>query len=394
MERVTLTGFGPIERADVAFGHLTVLVGPQASGKSLLLQTLKAVVDMDAVVDALKRHGYHWADRPKFLAELVFGEGMGDVVRPSTRIGWNGVPWSLRDAADASWSKRGRRDARVFFIPAQRVLTIQEGWPRPFTAFEVGAPFVVKQFSEDLRRLLEEGLGGNALFPAPRRWRQELRSRVSDGIFHGASVEVDGSRLRKRIVLRTAQAADPLPFMSWSAGQREFIPLMLGLYWLLPSQGASRRGKLEWAVVEEPEMGLHPKAITAVALLLLDLLKRGYRVAISTHSPHLVELVWALRSIRGASPARYCEGFARLFGLSPGPSVDQLARSVRDKRIRVYYLGHHGSEGVRSKDISALDPMDPDPDVAGWGGLTDFAERAGDVVAAYAPPPVLPFRGT
>ncbi|HRI68301.1 MAG TPA: hypothetical protein PK156_28925 [Polyangium sp.] len=38
MKRLRVTGFGPIRQADVKFGDLTVLVGPQASGKSLFVQ--------------------------------------------------------------------------------------------------------------------------------------------------------------------------------------------------------------------------------------------------------------------------------------------------------------------------------------------------------------------
>jgi hypothetical protein len=37
-------------------------------------------------------------------------------------------------------------------------------------------------------------------------------------------------------------------------------------------------------------------------------------------------------------------------------------------------------EMVRSKDISSLDPDDPNDAVSGWGGLTEFSSRFGDVV--------------
>lgn len=101
---------------------------------------------------------------------------------------------------------------------------------RPFTAFDVGAPNVVKRFSEDLRRVVEEGLGGDTVFPAPRRWKREIRELVSDAIFHGSVVKIDRAQLRKPIVLQADSSKDLLPFMSWSAGQREFMLLLLGLY--------------------------------------------------------------------------------------------------------------------------------------------------------------------
>ncbi|MEZ4238999.1 MAG: AAA family ATPase [Myxococcota bacterium] len=379
--RLTVQHLGPVAQADLALGDLTILVGPQASGKSLLLQAFNAVEDLDAVVDALKRHGYHWEQSPSDLVELLFGEGMRGLVSPRTEIVVDGEPWDLTAEAQARWSKRGRKGSRVFYMPAQRVLTLQEGWPRPFTAFDVGVPFVVKQFSEDLRRLLEEGLGGDALFPAERRWKREIRELVSDAIFQGAKVKVDPSRLRKRIVLEVGADGDQLPFMSWSAGQREFIPLMLGLYWLMPTQATPRRQSIEWVIVEEPEMGLHPRAITALALALLDLLKRDYKVVLSTHSPHLLELVWAMNELR--THADFPDALCELFGVRPTAALREVGEAVLGKQTRVYALGH-GAGGAVAKDISSLDPGHPDPDVAGWGGLTDFAERAGDVVARKA----------
>jgi len=36
MKKISLRSFGPIYRGEIKFGDLTILVGPQASGKSLL----------------------------------------------------------------------------------------------------------------------------------------------------------------------------------------------------------------------------------------------------------------------------------------------------------------------------------------------------------------------
>lgn len=371
--KLRVRDLGPIRSADIDLGDLTVLVGPQASGKSVVLQLLKAIVDIDAVVEALKLHGFHFKSREDFV-ELMFGEGMRGLVGPKTEIEVDGQAWDFKEAADAAWSKRGRQGPRLFYVPAQRVLTIQEGWPRPFTAFPSDTPFVVKQFSEDIRRLLEE-MEESQVFPA-FRWKKEIRDLVAASVFHGAKVNVDRERVRKRLILDFGP--HQIPFLSWSAGQREFIPLMLGLYWLTPAQATPRRQHLEWAVIEEPEMGLHPAAIDAVSLLMLDLLKRGYRVVLSTHSPHLLELVWALTRVQQRLAERP-EMIARLFKLEAGAGLKEIGRSLAKKRMVVHHLGHTPA-GVYSKDISSLDPASLDPDVAGWGGLTDFAERAEGLV--------------
>ena len=40
-----LTNFGPIKNLNIQLGDLTILLGPQASGKTLFLQMLKLLVD-------------------------------------------------------------------------------------------------------------------------------------------------------------------------------------------------------------------------------------------------------------------------------------------------------------------------------------------------------------
>jgi len=77
--------------------------------------------------------------------------------------------------------------------------------------------------------------------------------------------------------------------MVWSAGQREFVPLLLGLYWFASPTKVKRRGGIRWVMIEEMEMGLHPKGIEVMLFIILDLLWRGYRVCLSTHSPHVLD---------------------------------------------------------------------------------------------------------
>ncbi len=55
--RLSIEHFGPLRCIDVAFGDLTVIVGPQATGKSIFLETLKLVIDRDAIHAMFARHG-------------------------------------------------------------------------------------------------------------------------------------------------------------------------------------------------------------------------------------------------------------------------------------------------------------------------------------------------
>jgi hypothetical protein len=150
----------------------------------------------------------------------------------------------------------------------------------------------------------------------------------------------------------------------------------MGFYWLLPPTKVSRRQDVEWVVIEEPEAGLHPNAISAVLLLILDLLARGYRVCLSTHSPHVLDVVWALKVIREhqAPSVRILD----LFNARKTDPMKELADEVFGKIARVYYFDQKTG---RTHDISGLDPGSEEASEAGWGGLSEFSGHVADVVA-------------
>ena len=58
MNELKVENFGPIGKAHVEFGDLTILVGAQASGKSLFLELLKLLEDKEAIVETLKKYNY------------------------------------------------------------------------------------------------------------------------------------------------------------------------------------------------------------------------------------------------------------------------------------------------------------------------------------------------
>src|SRR5690349_11920854 len=162
-----LNDVGPIRRAQVHFGDLTVLVGPQATGKSILLELLKLVLDRDSIFRTLRRYGFEWEGRWEDFSTLYFGEGTSRLWKPAeSRMKWNGksidVKQFVRRQADRSAPSIPSAE-RCFFVPAQRVLALsREGWLRPFADYKVGDPYVLRDFSEKLRVQME-ALGSNAL---------------------------------------------------------------------------------------------------------------------------------------------------------------------------------------------------------------------------------------
>jgi hypothetical protein len=371
--KLLLENIGQIRKAEVTFGDLTVLVGPQATGKSIFLQFLKLLVDSGHVLAELKRYGLDWGREVKAFFDIYFGEGMGMAWRPKeSRVTLNDTDIDLRELVS-----RQRKDKAesLFFIPAQRVLALRDGWPRPFTDYNSGDPFAVREFSEKLRLMMEQEFRlTSQIFPQSKRLKREFLNALQKTVFSNFGLAVDKYRSQKRLVLGDQDTT--LPYMVWSAGQREFVPLLLGLYWLLPPTKVQRRASLEWVVIEELEMGLHPQAIEVTLLLVLDLLARGYKVCLSTHSAHVLELVWALRVFQEhhAKP----EDLLDLFKTQKSQPMLKLAQEVLGKSAKVYYFEQ---EAGKTRDISKLDPGSSTDFEAGWGGLSEFSGRVADVVA-------------
>lgn len=125
-------------------------------------------------------------------------------------------------------------------------------------------------------------------------------------------------------------------------------------------------------------MGLHPEVILAVMAVVLDLLRRGYRVVLSTHSPAVLDVQWVLKRL-GELHAPTSDVRELLDPRSSTPT-DQLATRALEIDSRAYYCRRDGIV----KDISALDPGTMDEDESGWGGLTGFSSRTGRVLARAA----------
>jgi hypothetical protein len=376
-ERIAVSNIGQIKNADVTFGDLTVFVGPQATGKSIFLQLLKLVVDAPSVQSELKHFGIDWEGKLDNLLELYFGEGMSGIWQEgSSKLKVDGKDVKLETYAKGL--KRKNKDARLFFVPAQRVMSLRDGSTQPFGVYRSGDPFVLREFSEKLHQLVQNEFGRSpALFPQANRLKKAERDLLAQNIFGGFDLKTSLVKMQKQFVLSKPGEENGLPYLVWSAGQREFVPLLLGFYWLMPPSKVTRRSTLDWVVIEEMEMGLHPNAISAVFVLVLDLLSRGYRVSLSTHSPHVLDIIWALQFIKKKSGDH--RDVLEIFDLPTGDTV-KLAKDVLNKELKVYYFGRDG----HVSDISNLDPGSENETESGWGGLTEFSSHVGDVVAKVA----------
>jgi len=363
-----------IDRVEIEFGDLTVLVGPQAAGKSLVLQTWKLALDSGEIVQALRGAGLLLGNEGE-LIDAYFGEGMRQAWTDATRVLVNGKPLKLRKASSFPPDQPGK----VFLRAAHRALLMSEGWPAPFMRLKADTPTVARLFSQSLYERFTGNEAGD-LFPVERRLKASIRNLIDEAVFHGGRVQLQKAGLQTRLALRYGRTQ--LPFMTWTAGQREFTPLLLGLYQVLPQRAQSKDPNIDWVIVEEPEMGLHPGALSAVMALVLDLLWRGYRVVLSTHSPFILDVVFTLRSLQGSKKG--VRLLREAFGLPSTKEVNWFLGAALDKTSRTYHLGFDRQGRVSSHDISTLDPGSDDSTTSEWGGLTGFSGRFGRAIAEAA----------
>lgn len=370
--RLSIHNFAQISEVSLTLGDLTVLVGAQGTGKSLALQWLKTAMDGKQIISALQDAGQS-VSKPEALIDLIFGVGMAGAWRSDSTVEFNGTPVRPKGI-----SMLGNGTESVFFIPAHRSMLISDGWAAPFQKLTSDTPVVARIFSQNLfdRFRAREG-DSDRLFPLHRVLKRQYRDLIDAAVFHGGTVGLEHDQQHaKRLKLTHGKAQ--LPFMTWTAGQREFTPLLLGLYHLLPSRKIPKQPEINWVIIEEPEMGLHPQAITVFLLLVLDLLWRGYRVVLSTHSPHVLTAVWMLKRLQ-EHHARW-ELICRAFGVPATPSLRPVAQAALEKSYHVHLFAFGKDGKVRSSDISSLDADSDDEGVSGWGGLTAFSSKFGDAV--------------
>ena len=377
MDRIQVNNFGPIGHVDVSLGDLTIIVGAQASGKSLFLELMKLVIDKNAIISNLKKFNYIIKNDIDSFLDLYFGMGVSKAWGQDTSVIVDNRP--AMSKIPISKLPPQPEEEQVFYIPAQRILSVSDGRPKNFMEFDPSSPYVLRQFSDTVRVFMAGGFGGNnnVIFPINTRLKKSQRDLFNSTIFHDGKVLMDTSSGQRKMKLSVADME--MPFMTWSAGQKEFLPLLMGFYCVSgPPTQVINKEQYKYIVIEEPEMGLHPQAIKAVLLQILELIQAGYKVIISTHSPVPLEFVWAFNSIRESMTDNKEEVLMRLFG---GEKLNASAfKGIFSKDIKTYCFSRKEGK-VNSVNISTLDPMDDDSDIREWGGMSSFSSEASEIVS-------------
>jgi AAA domain, putative AbiEii toxin, Type IV TA system len=373
-----LKKIGPFEDAHFEFGNLNVFVGPQATGKTIALQLMRLADNPGYVVSKLKQEGFAWKSWEELL-EIYLGEGMSQLWQKQSRLSIDSKLFNPKPVR--AWNSK---ECTSSYIPAHRSSIFDNSWPKGFSAFDKSTPFAVCEFSSLIRSsfLKEESL----VFPRERKFASFLKDRISNDVYRSGEVSVVQEGNRKKLVLKLSNPngtkkteSASISFGTWSTGQREFTPALIMLDDLIPSSKRLKVPEVECVVIDEPELGLHPNAIFAFMMLILELLSRGYQVFLSTHSPVVLDIVWIIQEVKKISQNQdqNANDLRSVFDLPP--AAQRLCKSLVDKKYKVFYFkpteGHFLTTTV--VDISELDPGSLEQDQAGWGGITASSGELG-----------------
>ena len=131
-------------------------------------------------------------------------------------------------------------------------------------------------------------------------------------------------------------------------------------------------------------MCLHPQAIKAVLLEILELIHSGLKVVVSTHSTTLLDFAWAFNIVKGSSASNKYNALYEMFDLHKNAATAQIFEGLLDKQLSTYYFSRSANGKVLSTDISSLDAGSEDSAVSEWGGLSQFSSKVADIVYKYA----------
>ncbi|KGX38249.1 AAA family ATPase [Burkholderia pseudomallei] len=338
MRKLKIWNFSCISEAEIELNRLTVLIGPQASGKSVIsklfffffdLTNLQRIAiesgkDFDGFKALLKAKFVEqfpvsaWGDR-KFviwfqsgshefkLTRITYNDNLSDNIRVSTSSALEAF-YKVQFDAYKKLSKRVTDPESGEDVDA--VLEFRSIMVRGFTR-EQGSDFVAAQtfipagraFFTNMGRAIAAFEQSRLLDPLTVRFAR-LYTLYLDrykGTYSrrlgGLREELLGTSFEKLLggKLITSDEGDyvtspdgrRIPFSALSSGQQELLPLFVTLNSL--SATMSRRGRLVY--IEEPEAHLFPEAQSELVELLGALVQEkslNTDLILTTHSPYVL----------------------------------------------------------------------------------------------------------
>jgi hypothetical protein len=337
-ESISVDGeLGPIQvksgkKLELEIAPLTIFIGPQGSGKSLISQLLYFFRDakyllsqysgestgeyaVRGVVEGLRTGKLTGRKLATFLTtsnvHVAYRHSNENIVRELSfyHDNYRILPIKNFSKEVSSWSQAWYKDistrktpARVLYIPAERTFYSRFFNSSPATLGNPALPITMQEFSRVLTNandVFEEWQKDPASMPPEAATiaglvLKELRGRLQ--------IAKAGPYARKLqwVPVRVAKGSDPIPQQAIeiemaSSGQMEAVPLVLAAQALFDQRSGSRPTYLH---IEEPEAHLHPAAQVALVNLLAYLVNQRFRIVITTHS---LTILYAINNLMAAA---------------------------------------------------------------------------------------------
>jgi hypothetical protein len=359
---------GPVPKCQLEVRPLTVFVGRQGTGKSLVAQVLYALDELPYLTQFVAaREGAASTDDAERLFARILDQlrsaerrFAGFAAKENTQIGWQrGAPWEIpvkslkldftiyRDARRTYPSKASQEIIRVFgqkelraiqhavFVPTERMVVSQLrsalaekvlALPITYELFAVwlDAASTVQDEVDDPAAEMVATLSREALAGYSKRVGKQWK-----WVFYAGS----GSKRRaRRIDLDMASSGQRA---NWSLGF-----LGRGLFALRKLRNYAKEITI---FVEEPELHLHPSAEVKMTHLLALLVNSGFRVVITTHS---LNTLYALNNLLLAG--------ARL-GRHEVPGAPDPSIRLASEDVAVYAFGDGAPRNLVDRGQAFID---------------------------------------
>jgi hypothetical protein len=349
--KLTISRFSAFEEASINLSSLTIITGPQASGKSLICkltyffqevfeQILRSVQDSQSFAQFGKAQAGRflewfpasaWGSSRFRIAYEVDGLDI-EVTRGSGRAGPRdsvSIKFSasiealyeeLLDAFEQSKKQVSREDQLAYIRSEQNYRFRQDFYKAVMAQF--GSSLTSSQTYVPASRAFFTTIGkamsafehGQLLDPITKSFGRlyiGLTERLRHGFplayqySHGAAVggaryrnntlsDIFGGkpRLERNEMMIEAPDGRLIPLFALSSGQQELLPLWLSLdYFDSTIQFTEPQGGSNFLYIEEPEAHLFPQAQAGVLEVLASLLRKPEarsQMVLTTHSPYLL----------------------------------------------------------------------------------------------------------
>jgi predicted ATPase len=337
--RISVRDFGPIREADVHLGKVTVLMGPDNTGKTyvtVLLPVLEQLTREWRFMQALMKppkytledfelnlnkrlydimHRFYSVESKELVrrgserAEIEFElrpkEGQSGVIGLEVQIGKSGVIYSkLHGFNELFESSKVPIIDPVVYIPAERaglMRTFRQLLRLYAATSYLGAPRherkIIQLISDRVRLPGVSRLFFDTLLDMEKFTQKEREKAYVAPALKLLEEEVLGGRLEMSrdfsVTFYEAGAEKPIDLINASAMVSELSAIYL-------LSGTLKEGW--WLIMEEPEAHVHPRGQMGLARFMAMLARLGVNVMATTHSDHIALKLAQMVGLAGLSP--------------------------------------------------------------------------------------------